>query len=284
MKNILLPTDYSTNAWNAIFTATKLYAPLECRFYLLHTFAPKSRNVLGFKGSLRAGSRYALPAGESEGELHKIKAYLLKHHNNKKHIFETLSLVGGLVDNIQTLIPQYDIDLIVMGTHGATGSQNVFVGSNALKVIRGIDNCATLLVPDPFNFQTLKSIAFPTEFAHFEFKKVLFPFLDLLELWKPEVHILHVAQEFQLLEQQKTNRRILMERLKGFKMVFHEVPLSSNVTDAILKFTLGLKVDLVVLTKHSQGFFEGLTREPVVKRVGVRTEIPLLVLPDFGGH
>src|SRR5690606_35643436 len=133
-------------------------------------------------------------------------------------------------------------------------------------------------------FQTLKSIAFPTEFAHFEFKKVLFPFLDLLELWKPEVHILHVAQEFQLLEQQKTNRRILMERLKGFKMVFHEVPLSSNVTDAILKFTLGLKVDLVVLTKHSQGFFEGLTREPVVKRVGVRTEIALLVLPDLGGH
>ncbi|SFC44984.1 hypothetical protein SAMN04487891_11187 [Flagellimonas taeanensis] len=32
MKNILLPTDFSNNVWNAIFMATKLYAPLECRF------------------------------------------------------------------------------------------------------------------------------------------------------------------------------------------------------------------------------------------------------------
>lgn len=284
MKNILLPTDFSKNAWNAIFTATKLYAPLECRFYLLHTFEPKQQNVSGFKSTSRAGNVYASLAAESEGELHKIKEYLLKHHKNKKHIFETLSVSGGLVESIQELIPKHDIDNIVMGTHGATGSKKLFFGSNALKVIRGIDNCATLLVPGSFNLQRLKSMAFPTEFAYYEPKKILFAIQDLMEIWKPEVHILHVAQEFVLSEQQETNKKMLTERFKGFETVFHEVPMSSDVTDAILKFTEGLKVDLVVLTKHSHGFFEGLTREPVVKKVGGRTEIPLLVLPDFGGN
>lgn len=167
-----------------------------------------------------------------------------------------MSFTGGLVENIQELIPKLDIDNIVMGTHGATGSKKLFFGSNALKVIRGIDNCATLLVPGSFNFQRLKSMAFPTEFAHYEPKKMLFAIQDLMEIWKPEVHILHVAQEFILSEQQETNKKMLMERFKGFQMVFHEVPMSSNVTDAILKFTEGLKVDLVVLTKHSHGFLK----------------------------
>ena len=49
MKKILLPTDFSDNAWNAIFTAVKLYTNVECRFYLLHGYEPKAMNMLGIE-------------------------------------------------------------------------------------------------------------------------------------------------------------------------------------------------------------------------------------------
>ncbi|HKL89586.1 MAG TPA: universal stress protein [Allomuricauda sp.] len=284
MKNMLLPTDFSQNAWNAIFTAIKLYGPLACRFYLLHTYEPKLQNVSGFKSTSRAGNIYGSMAAESKGELDKIKEYLLKNHKNKDHVFETLSISGGLVESIQTLIPKLDIDNIIMGTHGVTGSEKFHFGSNTLKVIRGIDNCTMLLVPGSFNFQRLKSLAFPTDYMHFVPKNMLFSLLELMEVWKSEIHMFYVAQEFKLSKQQENNKEVLMERFKKFPVTPHDVPMSSNVADAILKFIDGLKMDLVVLTKHSHGFFERLTREPIVKKVGTQTSVPLLVLPGFGGN
>ncbi len=58
MKKILLPTDFSDNAWNAIFTTLKLYADQECKFYVLHAYEPKMLNLLGKKGQLRLGVIY----------------------------------------------------------------------------------------------------------------------------------------------------------------------------------------------------------------------------------
>ncbi len=50
MKTILLPTDYSKNAWNALFTALKLFQNEDCRFLLLNTYEPNLVNVLGDQG------------------------------------------------------------------------------------------------------------------------------------------------------------------------------------------------------------------------------------------
>lgn len=50
MKNILIPTDFSDSSWNALFTAVKLYANVPCHFYILNTYKPDIRNLLGKQG------------------------------------------------------------------------------------------------------------------------------------------------------------------------------------------------------------------------------------------
>ncbi|MEZ4811618.1 MAG: universal stress protein [Allomuricauda sp.] len=283
MKNILLPTDFSKNAWNAIFTAIKLYSDVECKFFLLHAYEPKTRNITGLKSSSRAGEVYGSLAETSQKELGKIMEYLSVNHKNQKHAFEALAMDGGLLETIRDLIPKYDIDAIVMGTKGSTGAKEIFMGSSAVKVLKNVKNCSVMVVPRSFNFQKLELVVFPTEYTHFFPKNVLLPLLQLADMWKPQIKIFYVAQQFKLSEQQEANKKILKTRFEGHPTVFHKVVIKTTVAEAIRQFAEGEKADLVVLTNYSHDFFEKLTQEPVVKKVSFRTKLPLMVLPDFGG-
>jgi len=280
VKRILLPIDFSDNAWNAIFTALKMYSKSACHFILLHTYEPKQANISGFKSSGRAGMVYDALEEESKKELERTLDEIRKFSGGGEFTFTNISKEGDLASVIEKLVPEYDLDMVVMGTKGATGAKQVFMGSNTVKVIKKIRNCPVLAVPQKFNFQTLKKIVFPTEYAHFFSKGELGSLLELAELWQSRILVFHVAQEFQLSEQQMTNKEVLKERLGKFDHTFHKVTISTTVADAITEFALDQKADMIGLVHYTHTFMEKLTQEPVVKRVGFHSKVPLLVLPE----
>ncbi len=255
---------------------------MECKFYLLNTYEPSKENIAGFKSSSRAGTVYQSLPEASEKQLNEIKEYLDKNYFNPKHSFETISLPGDLVEAIDKCISQYDIGKVVMGTKGSTGAKQIFMGSWTVKVLKKIKNATVIAVPSSFNFQRLNLVLFPTEYTHFMPRYVLRPLLELMEAWKPEIKIFHVAQQFKLSEQQQSNREILEKRFKGHPTSVNQVTIKTTVAEAIRNFADEERAELIVLTNYSHDFFEKLTQEPVVKKVTFRTKVPLMVLPDFG--
>ncbi|MCK5441693.1 MAG: universal stress protein [Maribacter sp.] len=281
MKQILLPTDFSDNAWNAIFTVLKIYKDMECTFYVLNAYKSDLLNVLGDKSQQRLGVIYDSLAKNADLELEKILLYLKKNHFNSKHTFETLSKSDNLVGAIKKVLLEKDIDLIVMGTKGATGAKKVFLGSNTVKVLKEIRSCPIMAVPETYNFQALKRMAFPTDYSHLFSKAELHVLLELASLWKTQVQIVYVARDFLLNDGQKLNQKFLKKRLKGLEISFHKANMQSNVANSIDEFVHDNEVDMIVLVHYKHTFLEKLTREPVVKNVGFRTEIPLLILPEL---
>lgn len=281
MKHILLPTDFSENALNSIFTAVKLYTDFKCTFYVMHAYEPKVENISGFKSSTRAGQTYQSLAEQSKKELAKTVSYITS--DNEQHSFKTLSMVGGLIEAIKEAIPKYDIDIIVMGTKGATGAKAVFMGSNTARVLKAIKNCTVIAVPKAYDLKSLKSVVFPTEYARFFPKRILEPFLELINTWKSEVKIFHVAQEFKLSDEQQANKQILKKRFEACRYSFFKVNIKTTVSKAIRNFSEEQNADLIVLTNYKHSFFEQLTQEPIVKKVGFKSVVPLMVLPDFEG-
>lgn len=281
MKQILLPTDFSDNAWNAIFSVLKIYKDMECTFYVLNAYKTDLLNVLGDKSQKRLGVIYDSLAKNADLELEKILLYLKKNHFNSKHTFETLSKSDNLVGAIKKVLREKDIDLIVMGTKGVTGAKKVFLGSNTVKVLKEIRSCPTMAVPEIYNFQALKRMAFPTDYSHFFSKSELHVLLELASLWKTQVQIVYVAQDFLLNDGQKLNQKFLKKRLKGLKISFHKANMQVNVANSIDEFVHDNEVDMIALVHYKHTFLEKLTREPVIKNVGFRTEIPLLILPEL---
>lgn len=281
MKNILLPTDFSDNAWNAIFTALKMYENEDCKFFLLNAFEPKFTNLLGNKSKERLGVIYDSLSKNSELQLDKSLEYLKKNHSRSNYTVEKISISNGIENAINQLVAEKDLDLIVMGTKGATGAKEIFMGSNTVKVIKKVRRCPIMVVPNEYDFKTLKSVVFPTDFTHSYDKNELKPLIDLVILWEAEIKVLQVAQEYILDDRQKQNKELLSKRFAKVTHSFNTVEMWNNVAEATNKFAIQNNVALIGLIHYRHTFMEKLTREPVIRKIAFHSKIPVMVLPDF---
>ncbi|MGB5169859.1 MAG: universal stress protein [Eudoraea sp.] len=279
MKNVLLLTDFSNNAWNAIFAALKMHEHTACNFYLLNTYEPSFVNIFGAKSKERLGVIYDSLAKNSSIELDKILHYLDINHTNKNHVFQKCSVSNDIVNAVKDICKEKDIDLIVMGTKGATGAKEIFMGSNTVELIKMINSCPILAVPNTHDFKGLHKILFPTEFTKPFTKYELNPLIELATTWNSEILISFIAQEFMLSKDQIYNKEELIKRLGKIEYSIHKVEMQLSVADSISRFAKESRADLIVLIKYEHTFIEKLSREAVVKKVGFHAQIPLLVLP-----
>jgi nucleotide-binding universal stress UspA family protein len=282
MKQILLPTDFSKNAWNALFMAVKLYADFECTFYVLNCYDLDMKYATGAKSTIRSGMVHKALKNTADKELDEVMQYIGENHQNPKHQFEKIAYSGDMVSGLKSTIAKYDIETVLMGTKGATGAKGVFLGSNTVKALKNIKNCVLITVPKKFEFKALKSVVLPTEYAHFFPKHIFKPLLELTDK-QTQLKVFHVAQEFKLDEEQLANKKILKKRLQGYNYSFYNVTIDSTVAKAIRTFATEQKADFVVLTNYAHTFLEKLTQEPVVKKMAFKSRIPLMILPDFEG-
>ncbi|MDC6389006.1 universal stress protein [Maribacter sp. PR1] len=280
MKKIILPTDFSENAWNSIFTALKLYANITCQFYILNAYEPGALRPLGTRVQKRLDVIYDSLSKNSENELSEILKYLKIHHKNPKHSFEAISIGDSLEESITKVSSEKDIDMIIMGTQGATGAKQVFLGSNTVKVLNTVKKIPVLAVPDSFNFQELKNIIFSTDFMRTYDKHELNPLLELANLWNSKVEIVHVSEEFKLNEVQQTNKDILEHRFSKLEYGFQDLPFKSSTAYTIGQYVSNKKSDILGIIRHQHTFWEKIIGEPVVKKIAFHSIIPVLFLPE----
>jgi len=281
MKTVLLPTDFSKNAWNAIFTALKLFRNIQCKFVLFHTYEPELTNIMGDKGERRLGVIYRSMEEESRKQMDEILKYLKEHHQNPRHEFKVLIRPGDLIREVRERIKTHPVDLIVMGTQGATGAERVLLGSNTVRMLKNISNRPVLAVPETYDFQRLDHVIFPTDYTRYYEPYELQLLLDLLKVWKSTLHVAYAAQEFKLKPVQESNKELLKTRLKDVKVRFEEVSLKHNLSETIGDFSDSVGADMIALMQHKHSFLENLTREKVVKRIAFDSKLPLLILPQF---
>src|SRR5690606_13556905 len=105
------------------------YADVECTFFLLHSYTPaiyQAEYVLHSPGQIALGDIYRI---DSEDGLKQFREKTIAEFNNPKHRFEIHSAFSVLMEAIDELVAERKIDLIIMGTQGATGAKEIFLGS-----------------------------------------------------------------------------------------------------------------------------------------------------------
>ncbi len=280
MKKILVLTDFSENAWNAIFTALKLHENTEALFFITNCFEPSFAGVLGERSKERLAVIYESLEKNSDAQLNEVLKYLNRHHQTEQHEFRKISIGKDIIDAIKEFLKENEVDLIVMGARGATGAREVFMGSNAVKVIKKIKNYPILAVPQEHDFKSLETIVFPTDFSHAYSVSELRALIDLAKCWSSEILIFQVSQELNLSETQKKNKKYLEEFLGEVNHRSVTAEMKVNVKEAIETIVENSEADMIALIKYSHTFLEKLTREPVVKKMAFKSKVPLLVLPE----
>jgi nucleotide-binding universal stress UspA family protein len=207
--------------------------------------------------------------------------YLNAHHKNPRHSFRTYVKASDLLSEVKKCLKKYPVDLIAMGTQGATGAERILLGSNTVRILKHIRNKAVLVVPEAFDLQRLKQVVFPTDYMHYYEPFELQPLIDLVEDWKAVLHVVYAAREFKLNPTQESNRSLLETRLSGLNTRFAEIPLQKHVSDTIVGYSDSIRAEMIALMQHKHGFLEGLTKEKVARRIAFDSHVPLLILPQY---
>ncbi len=278
MTRILLPTDFSDNSFEAIRYALQVYKKAKCTFYLLHAFTPpvyNSEYVIGSPGIIGLGD---VLWEASMTKLEKLKSRLEEQFENSKHKFIVLSAFNTLLNEITETVEAKNIDLIVMGTQGATSAKEILFGTNAVHVIKK-SNCPVIVVPPKFEYEAPKEILFPTDYEITYEKERFKPVLAIANEQKSRINVMHVRTGYDLNEIQEKNKSQL-EKLFGHKAVFHEVP-DNGIIAAVNEFQLKTKINLLVMVQNKHTFFERLFIEPVIKKIGFHVTVPFMVIPQL---
>ena len=277
MKNILIPTDFSDNAYKAISYAVRLLKDENCTFYLLHTYTPaiyQSEYLLHSPGQLGLGDIYRT---DSEKKLEDLKLKVISEFDNPKHLFKTYSAFSVLMEAIDELVESKNMDLLIMGTQGATGAKEIFLGSSTVHTIQRA-KCPVLAIPFDFDVKMPTKILFPTDYEieyNFELiKQVLF----IAKVHKSTLDIMHVRSGYELNEEQKKNKSKLDHLLAGTKHKFHELP-DQGIIEAINSIHSELHPQMLVMVKNKHSFLENLFLKPVINQIGFHSSIPFMVLP-----
>ena len=274
MKKILLPTDFSDNAWCAAVYALNLYSKEESTFYFLHSYKMKASAMSNLSNKL-----LRTMAENAQKDLQELKDMAEKSNANPNHKFEMILSADAMDDAIELAIAKHGIDLIIMGTKGATGAKQIFMGSNAVKTIKSIKNCPVLLIPDEFDFEEPKQIAFPTDFNRF-FGEELIPLKELSKLYESKIRILHINEEENLSHQQDYNLAMLKAYLEDYPHSFHWMPDYAKKEKTIIDFIEELDINVLVMINYKHSFIESIINEPVIKKIGFHATIPFFVIPS----
>lgn len=276
MKKILFPTDFSAASRNAFVYALKLADHLGAEIITLHVYDLPTLSAGGMPNTIKE----VYDSIELENfENYKDEIPFLRkiaEENNLGHIpVSNVLKHGDFVWTLNHVAKDEKVDLIVMGTEGASGLKEVFVGSMAGSVLVE-SKSNVLIVPKKGTFKEIKHIGFTTRFRD----KDIAALKDVLQIAKgfnAKVHCLYV----------KTGHSdVSSETIKQWKDNFKEdnvkfqIIENNNIKDSILIFTELEKIDLLALVTYKRGFFQELFEQSLAQKLSYHVKVPLLAIKE----
>ncbi|CAN5384423.1 universal stress protein [soil metagenome] len=248
MKNILVPCDFSTTALNAYRLALDIAAVSHGKVHIL--------NVIELPTMPSAGLAYVKGFGVA---LKKEMAGKAKAHYDK--------LVGGYnKDKIPTqfhvefgkpskVILDYakknKIDIILMGSHGANGMKEYFVGSNAEKIVR--TSPIPVIVVKSFYKGPIKSIVVPFTIDQEDYPDFFQKIKTLQTFFKAHIHFLWVNTPANFTADEITYKRIEVIA-KKFRLNDYDINIYNQLYEeaGILKYTEAIDADMIAMGTHGR--------------------------------
>ncbi|MDO4228874.1 MAG: universal stress protein [Capnocytophaga sp.] len=261
MKKILVTTDFSEKSIASLKVAIELAKRQKAQVFLLHALELPFRLVTQDQSSVPEAMYFLNLSRQRFDSIKKEVASDIEIHD----IIETAPLASA----VEEVVEKYGIDLVFMGSNGASGSKELFIGSNAEKVIRSA-SVPVLVIKNPEEKLNIKRIMFGCDFT----KRFLKPFekaVKFAELFNAKVDLVFVNTPYQFLTTSEINERMKefmdsqQSSLKDFEThVYNDI----RIETGILNYVAENNIDLICMfpsgRKGIAHFFNGSVSSDLV--------------------
>jgi len=267
MKNFLVPTDFSDNSANALNYAVELANRFRGRITLAHLY-----KVYSSTGMFVSVESYMKEdAAEQMQELmEKVKPSLAPGVS-----IESKVIRGEAVSIITDMAMKLGVDLIVMGTQGASGTQEVFFGSTTNGVMKHTTT-PVLAIPSGADFHPVRNIVLAIDEGCVSNPGVLAPLVQIARSFHSTIRVYHK-------DSGNTDQGIdpsIDIFLNGVSHSFHYELDAENINTSIKAFVKDYSGDLLCMIRRRRGFLKDLFHVSATSREVFNCSLPLLVLHD----
>lgn len=268
MLQVLVPTDFSNNSYNALYYAARLLKDKACRFHIV--------NVCGQEINKDIEKAKLESAQGLDAMAHRLVRDV---GDNENHSLEKVSLCGDMAKGVADYAKENKVDLTVIGNKGKEEIKHILFGNNAMQLVREITCCPVLIVPLEIDFKKIDKIAFTSNYANPIAKENIKALAFFSRLMDASIVPMTIEEE----KLTDTIRQHKVEFLEGIsEKASKEVklPVFEGKVNTILEFVDLWNIDMLCMVYYPHHFFLEFVGKGIIKELNTKLKIPFLILPN----
>lgn len=282
MKKILFPTDFSDTANNAFLYTLHLAKLYNAEVFITHIYDKKVISTL-YGGQPELVATIYVDVELDEFEYFKEeskKLRMIAEENNLSDVkLNFIFKSGSLVSTLGEIIEKEKINLVVMGTSGATNFEKKLWGSNTMNALRSLD-IPILSIPKKAIFKGVKNIGFASALKDSD-KPILANLLNFYDDNNLIIKVLYIIKNDKNteVEEQLIDKKIASweSEFRNEKLIFIK-KISDSVTKGIYQLIFDENIDIVVIAKRDLSFIDSLFTHSLSEDLAKKVDFPLLVV------
>ncbi len=270
MKKILVPVDFSEYSEYAAEVAASITRKSGGRVYLLHVVdIPDYVDTHGV-------SFDNIPEGIAALKLVKkqFKQFLNKPFFKDVNVGEVV-LFDGVYDNIISFADENDIDLIVMGSHGASGFREFFIGSNTQKIVRTA-NRPVLTIKNRIPDFHVSNLVFASDFNE-DVDNAFYEFRKIADYYSAFIHLIKIITK-ENFESTTESKKKIQDFVNKNSLTKYSIEIFNayEITEGIIEVAKNKNADLISIATHGRSGFHQIFNESLAEQLVNHSDLPVL--------
>jgi len=281
MKTLLIPTDFSDNARHAAEYGYYLAKQMRANVLLCNAvIVPAEMPQTGFTGWL--GGESELLMEDSTDELQRLKAHLelIDRTDTFRPQVGYVNDAGRVTDAVNANSAAADVSLVVIGKHGASGWSGFLLANHTNALIDAAKK-PLLIVPSQAHLETVKKIAFATDFNKLgKDLKSIYELIALARPLKAEILLTHVYTEKHISSALKPVIDLLMTELSNkanYPHIYYRELENNNIEKGLTWLCEHGQVDILAMNHGSYSVIGDIFNLSHTKKMAAHLSVPLLV-------
>lgn len=273
MKKIIVPVDFSENSENALQVAAMLAKKHNLALYPLHMLDIQDVSINESVSYQHERTAFYLKLAEK-----RFKEFLKKDYLKDLEVVPLIKHYK-VFSEVDSIASEVNADLIVMGSHGATGLKEFFVGSNTEKVVR-YANLPVLVVKNNLPNVDFKDAVVATDFSEesvYAFKNVL-KTLDIFNAVKHVIYVNLPNENFKSTVEMQQMANDFYMKVEGNtdRMISTNFICDRSIEDGILSFSNSIGADLITVITHGRKGLSHIFSGSVAEDVTNHAALPIM--------
>jgi len=275
MKTIIVPTDFSPIAKNAMNFAADMAININASLMLLHVYqVPVSMTdvpvVMVSAEELRKSS---------EAKLQEIKEAVMHITSGKIKIY-TEARLGDVADELEDVCQHIQPFAVIMGTRGTSGVERVLFGSTTLTAIRHL-KWPVIVVPPGKEYGTgINKIGFACDFDKVIESTPIQFIKNMLKEFGAELHVLNVDHEGRHFKPETPEESVMLHTLlEDLNPNYHFIE-NVDIEDGINAFVEENHIDLLITIPKKHTFLDNLFKKSSTKQLVTQSHVPVMCVHE----